>query len=49
MKRCHWTEPELVGQIKFAEWTHDAKLRQPVFPGLREDTEASAVVREKPG
>lgn len=47
MKRCHWLEPELVAQIKFAEWTRDSKLRQPVFLGLREDKDASEVVREK--
>ena len=48
MKRCHWLEPKLVCQIKFAEWTHDSKLRQPVFLGLREDKDALEVVREKP-
>jgi bifunctional non-homologous end joining protein LigD len=47
MKRCHWVEPQLVGQIKFSEWTRDEKLRQPVFLGLREDKNASEVVREK--
>jgi bifunctional non-homologous end joining protein LigD len=47
MKRCHWLKPQQVGQIKFAEWTRDAKLRQPVFLGLREDKVASEVVREK--
>ena len=48
MKRCHWVEPNLVGQIKFSEWTQDAKLRQPVFLGLREDKDAAEVVREQP-
>jgi bifunctional non-homologous end joining protein LigD len=47
MKRCHWVEPKIVCQIKFAEWTRDEKLRQPVFLGLREDKEASQVVHEK--
>jgi bifunctional non-homologous end joining protein LigD len=47
MKRCHWVEPQIVCQIKFAEWTRDEKLRQPVFLGLREDKDASEVVREK--
>jgi bifunctional non-homologous end joining protein LigD len=47
MKRCHWLEPTLVGQIKFAEWTRDNRLRQPVFLGLREDKAAKEVVREK--
>jgi bifunctional non-homologous end joining protein LigD len=47
MKRCHWVQPSLVCQIKFAEWTRDNRLRQPVFLGLREDKDAKEVVREK--
>jgi bifunctional non-homologous end joining protein LigD len=47
MKRCHWVKPQMVCQIKFAEWTRDEKLRQPVFLGLREDKAASEVIREK--
>ncbi len=47
MKRCHWLKPELVCEIKFSEWTRDAKLRQPVFLGMREDKNAREVVREK--
>jgi bifunctional non-homologous end joining protein LigD len=46
MRKCHWINPVFVAQIKFAEWTRDAKLRQPVFLGLREDKEAREVVRE---
>jgi bifunctional non-homologous end joining protein LigD len=37
----------MVCQIKFAEWTRDEKLRQPVFLGLREDKDASEVIHEK--
>jgi bifunctional non-homologous end joining protein LigD len=48
MKKCHWIKPKLVAQIKFAEWTRDGKLRQPVFLGLRDDKSAGDVVREKP-
>ncbi|EDY18173.1 DNA polymerase LigD, ligase domain protein [Chthoniobacter flavus Ellin428] len=47
MRRCHWVEPKMVCQIKFGEWTRDDVLRQPVFLGLREDKDASEVVREK--
>ena len=46
MKRCHWLKPKLVCQVKFAEWTRDGKLRQPVFLGLRDDKPAREVVRE---
>jgi bifunctional non-homologous end joining protein LigD len=47
MKRCHWLEPAFVCQIKFAEWTRDDRLRQPVFLGLREDKEPKDVSRER--
>jgi bifunctional non-homologous end joining protein LigD len=46
MRRCTWVNPVFVCQLKFAEWTRDAKLRQPVFLGLREDKKASEVSRE---
>ncbi len=46
MRRIHWVNPALVAQVKFAEWTREAKLRQPVFLGLREDKDAREVVRE---
>ncbi len=41
-----WVEPELVGQIGFAEWTRAGRLRHPRFQGLRFDKPASKVVRE---
>jgi bifunctional non-homologous end joining protein LigD len=43
----HWTRPELVGQVGFAEWTTDGRLRQPRFLGLRDDKGADEVVRER--
>jgi bifunctional non-homologous end joining protein LigD len=46
MRKCHWVNPVFVAQVKFAEWTRDAKLRQPVFLGLREDKSAQEVKRE---
>jgi bifunctional non-homologous end joining protein LigD len=46
MRRCHWVNPVFVCQIKFAEWTRDGKLRQPVFLGLREDKKPAEVTRE---
>ncbi|MDX6396866.1 MAG: bifunctional non-ous end joining protein LigD [Gaiellaceae bacterium] len=42
-----WVEPELVAEIRFAEWTHDGRLRAPVYVGLREDKEAEEVHRER--
>jgi bifunctional non-homologous end joining protein LigD len=44
----HWTRPELVAQVGFAEWTTDGRLRQPRFLGLRDDKRAAEVVRERP-
>jgi DNA ligase D-like protein (predicted ligase) len=43
----HWTRPELVAQIGFAEWTNDGRLRQPRFLGLRDDKRPTEVVRER--
>jgi bifunctional non-homologous end joining protein LigD len=47
-KGTHWTRPELVAQIGFAEWTNDGRLRQPRFLGLRDDKSPTDVVRERP-
>jgi bifunctional non-homologous end joining protein LigD len=44
----HWTRPDLVAQIGFAEWTSDARLRQPRFLGLRDDKSPADVLRERP-
>jgi bifunctional non-homologous end joining protein LigD len=44
----HWTRPELVAQIGFAEWTNDGRLRQPRFLGLRDDKGPAEVLRERP-
>jgi bifunctional non-homologous end joining protein LigD len=43
-----WVEPKLVAEVSFAEWTHDGRLRAPVYQGLREDKDASEVRRETP-
>jgi len=42
-----WVEPTLVAEVRFAEWTHDGRLRAPVYQGLREDKEADEVQRER--
>jgi bifunctional non-homologous end joining protein LigD len=46
-ERPHWVRPELVAQIKFTEWTADARLRHPVYLGLRDDKKATDVRRER--
>ncbi len=44
-----WVKPQLVAEIKFAEWTREGNLRQPVFLGLRQDKDPKDVIREEPG
>jgi bifunctional non-homologous end joining protein LigD len=43
-----WVEPALVAEVEFAEWTHDDRLRAPVYKGLREDKDPAEVKREEP-
>jgi bifunctional non-homologous end joining protein LigD len=38
-----WVEPKLVAEVEFAEFTHDGRLRAPVYLGLRDDKDASEV------
>jgi bifunctional non-homologous end joining protein LigD len=45
MKHCIWVHPSMVCEVKFTEWTRDDRLRQPVFLGIREDKNASEVVK----
>ncbi len=45
LRKVQFVRPELVAEIKFAEWTHETaeggmKLRAPVFMGLRADKAA---------
>lgn len=42
-----WLEPELVAEIKFAEWTDENLLRQASFKGLRTDKDPKAVKKEQ--
>ena len=37
-----WVKPELVCQVKYANWTPDDRLRAPVFLGLRNDKRGAA-------
>ncbi len=42
-----WLEPELIAEIKFAEWTKDKQLRQASFKGIRTDKDPKEIKREK--
>lgn len=46
-EKITWLEPELVAEIKFAEWTKDNLLRQASYKGLRTDKDAKGIKREK--
>jgi len=48
LRRAIWTEPKLVGEVEFSEWTNDNVIRHPSFQGMREDKKATDVVREEP-
>ena len=46
LRKVHFVRPELVAEVKFAEWTHETadgglKLRAPVFMGMRTDKPAA--------
>ncbi len=45
----HWVKPELIAEVKFAEWTSDGHLRAPVFLGLRTDKKVSEITLVQPG
>ncbi len=44
----HYVKPQLVAEVRFAEWTRDLVLRQPAFLGLRVDKAAKDVKIEVP-
>ncbi|SFA46355.1 ATP-dependent DNA ligase LigD ligase module /ATP-dependent DNA ligase LigD phosphoesterase module /ATP-dependent DNA ligase LigD polymerase module [Rhodococcoides kroppenstedtii] len=45
-KDATWTEPALVGEVRFFEWTEGGSLRHPSWRGLRDDKSPADVVRE---
>lgn len=42
-----WVKPKLVCEVKFAEWTTDGQMRQPIFIDLRDDKKPKEVKKEK--
>lgn len=46
MKNCVWLRPEIVAQFRFLEWTPADHLQHVSYVGLREDKDASQVVKE---
>jgi bifunctional non-homologous end joining protein LigD len=43
---AHWVAPKVVVEVKFAEWTSDHLLRQPIYLGTRDDKAARDVTIE---
>jgi bifunctional non-homologous end joining protein LigD len=43
---AHWVEPDLVGEVAYAVWTADGRLRHPSWKGIRDDLEPDDVVVE---
>jgi bifunctional non-homologous end joining protein LigD len=41
-----WVEPEVVVEVRFAEWTAEGLLRQPVFLRVRDDKRPEETARE---
>jgi bifunctional non-homologous end joining protein LigD len=46
-EKITWLEPELVAEIKFAEWTKENLLRHASFKGLRTDKNPRDIKKEK--
>ena len=46
-RHARWVEPTLVGEVAFAEWTRDGRLRHPAWRGLRADVDPREVTREE--
>ncbi|MCU1336331.1 MAG: dependent ligase [Bryobacterales bacterium] len=45
-KDVTWVRPELVCEVKFANWTEEGRLRAPVWMGFRPDIDPSDAIRE---
>jgi bifunctional non-homologous end joining protein LigD len=43
---AHWVEPDLVGEVAYAVWTAEGRLRHPSWRGIRDDLEPDDVVVE---
>jgi bifunctional non-homologous end joining protein LigD len=43
-RAVHWSEPRVVVEVEFANWTAEGRLRHPVFHGVRKDKRADEAV-----
>ena len=44
---AHWVTPAFVGEVRFAEWTDDGRLRHATWRGWRPDRKPADVTRER--
>src|SRR5690606_10805726 len=49
VKDVHWIEPQLVGEVEFAEWTREGIVRQAAYIAQRSDKPAEEIVHERAG
>ena len=47
-RMSRWVDPNLVAEVRYAEWTSGGSLRHPAFLRLRDDKTAREVVRQMP-
>jgi bifunctional non-homologous end joining protein LigD len=47
-RHAHWTEPELVGEVEYRQWTTDGRLRHASWRGLRPDRNPREIVLPEP-
>ncbi len=43
-RHAHWTEPDLVGEVEYRQWTTDGRLRHASWRGLRPDRDPREIV-----
>src|SRR2546430_8132099 len=49
LRQTKWTEPKMIAEVAFMEWTSDGSIRHPSFQGLRDDKNPEEVTHEQPG
>jgi bifunctional non-homologous end joining protein LigD len=45
---AHWTEPDLVGEVEYRQWTADGRLRHASWRGLRPDRSPREIMLPEP-